>query len=100
MTPLTRCLRAVAVALVLGASLVVPAEVVAAPVCVSRDEVGMAGAAGLQFPGGRAVPGYAVITVASAALARPPRNAPAAPAVLARWPMVWTAPISITVTAG
>lgn len=29
-----------------------PAEVAAAPVCVSRDEMGMAGAAGLQFPGG------------------------------------------------
>ena len=52
MTPLTRCLRAVAVALVLGLNLASPTEVVAAPVCVSRDEVGMAGATGLQFPGG------------------------------------------------
>jgi hypothetical protein len=52
MTPLARCLSLVALALGFGLSLVAPAEVVAAPVCVSRDEVGMAGAAGLQFPGG------------------------------------------------
>lgn len=100
MTPLTRCLRAVAVALVLGLNLAAPAEVVAAPVCVSRDEVGMAGATGLQFPGGQAVPVHAVKTVVSAALARLSRNALAAPAALARWPKVWTAPTLITVTAG
>ncbi|EOG3621506.1 DUF5666 domain-containing protein, partial [Pseudomonas putida] len=52
MTLLARCLSAVTFALVFGLNLIAPAEVVAAPVCVSRDEVGMAGAAGMQFPGG------------------------------------------------
>lgn len=52
MTSLARCLSVVALALGFGLNLVAPAEVAAAPVCVSRDEVGMAGAAGLQFPGG------------------------------------------------
>lgn len=52
MTALVRCLSAVTLALVFGLNLMAPAEVAAAPVCVSRDEVGMAGAAGMQFPGG------------------------------------------------
>ncbi|WP_060510151.1 DUF5666 domain-containing protein [Pseudomonas sp. NBRC 111124] len=52
MTPLARHLGIVALVLGLSLSLLAPAEVTAAPVCVSRDEVGMAGAASLQFPGG------------------------------------------------
>ncbi|MCA4079377.1 DUF5666 domain-containing protein, partial [Pseudomonas kurunegalensis] len=52
MTSLARCLSAITLALVFGLNLMAPAEVAAAPVCVSRDEVGMAGAAGVQFPGG------------------------------------------------
>ncbi len=52
MTSLARCLSVVTLVLGFGLNLVAPAEVAAAPVCVSRDEVGMAGAAGLQFPGG------------------------------------------------
>ncbi|WP_433740268.1 DUF5666 domain-containing protein [Pseudomonas putida] len=47
---LKRCFSAVT--LVLGLNLVMPAWVDAAPVCVSRDEVGMSGASGMQFPGG------------------------------------------------
>lgn len=52
MTLPVRYLSAVMFALVFGGNLMAPAEVAAAPVCVSRDEMGMAGAAGLQFPGG------------------------------------------------
>ncbi|EKT8868785.1 hypothetical protein QEM16_005331, partial [Pseudomonas putida] len=52
MTLFVRYLSAVTFALVFGWNLMVPGEVAAAPVCVSRDEVGMAGAASLQFPGG------------------------------------------------
>ncbi len=52
MTPFVRCLNLVALVLVFGLDLGAPANVVAAPVCVSRDEVGMAGAASMQLPGG------------------------------------------------
>ena len=52
MTFLARCLSVVTLALGCGLNLLLPAEVTAAPLCVSRDEVGMAGAAGWQFPGG------------------------------------------------
>ena len=52
MTPFARRLRLVALLLGFGLNLVAPAKVVAAPVCVSRDEVGMAGAASMQLPGG------------------------------------------------
>lgn len=50
MNAFSRCLSVVMLALGLG--LATCAGVQAAPVCVSRDEVGMAGAAGLQSPGG------------------------------------------------
>jgi len=52
MTSFARCLSVVTLILGFGLNLMAPGQVVAAPVCVSRDEVGMAGAAGLQFPGG------------------------------------------------
>ncbi|MGJ7518529.1 DUF5666 domain-containing protein [Pseudomonas baetica] len=52
MIPLKRCVSAVTLALGLGLTLVIPAWVDAAPACISRDEVGMSGASGLQFPGG------------------------------------------------
>ncbi|MGH8485984.1 MAG: DUF5666 domain-containing protein, partial [Pseudomonas sp.] len=43
-----RAAAVIALALVLG----LPSWGQAAPACVSRDEVGMSGGAGLQFPGG------------------------------------------------
>ncbi|MCU0124415.1 DUF5666 domain-containing protein [Pseudomonas vlassakiae] len=52
MTPFVRRLNLVALVLIFGLDLGAPANVVAAPVCVSRDEVGMAGAASMQLPGG------------------------------------------------
>lgn len=52
MISLKRCFSAVTLVLGLWLNPVAPAWVDAAPACISRDEVGMAGAAGLQFPGG------------------------------------------------
>jgi hypothetical protein len=52
MISLKRCFSIVTLVLGFGLNLVTPAWVDAAPACVSRDEVGMSGASGLQFPGG------------------------------------------------
>ena len=52
MNALLRRLSVAFLTLVLGVSLGAPMAAQAAPVCVSRDELGMAGAAQMQYPGG------------------------------------------------